>query len=124
MLVELVGYPANVIAVRGTGTITADDYRGVLEPAIARAAETGRPVRMLLIFGEDFEGYASSALLADAALGARNWRGFERIALVTDADWLQTAVSMLAPLIPGEVRVRATRDLPEADLWIRSPDSA
>jgi hypothetical protein len=120
MFTELTGYPLGVIAIRGTGNITANDYREVLVPAIARAADGGHPVRLLLILGLAFEGYDPSALLADTQLGARSWRSFDRIAIVTDAEWLQVAVRLLGPLIPGEVKVYPTQDEPVADAWIRS----
>jgi hypothetical protein len=42
------GYPDSVVAVRGTGRVTAEDYRTVLDPSISRATADGRTARILL----------------------------------------------------------------------------
>jgi hypothetical protein len=112
------GMPESVVAVRGVGRVTGDDYRTVLDPAIDRATADGRKARLYLELGEAFEGYDASAMLADASVGVGHWTSFERIALVTDVDWVRHAIHLFGPLIPGEVRVFAVGDLDAARAWV------
>jgi hypothetical protein len=112
------GLGDGVVAMRGVGLISAADYRDVLAPAIARATTGGRKARLLLELGEGFEGYDTSAMLADGALGIGHLGSFERIAIVTDAEWLSRAVRLFGALIPGDVRLYATGDGERARAWI------
>lgn len=119
MLTTIDGFADGIVAVRGTGLVTADDYRTVLTPAITRATADGRKARLLLEFGEGFEGYDTSAILSDSALGIGHLGSFERIAVVTDADWLRRAIHLFGGLIPGDVRLFAAQDGSLAEDWIR-----
>jgi hypothetical protein len=112
------GFPAGVIALRGTGHITGEDYAAVLEPAVAAATAGGRKARLLLEFGEGFDGYSPDAILADSSAGIRHFASFERIAVVTDVPWLRHAVQLFGPLIPGHVHAYAVDQTDEARSWI------
>jgi hypothetical protein len=54
----------------------------------------------------------------DTKLGAGSLRSWERIAVVTDAEWIQHGVKAFGWMIPGEVRVFPGRDLDEATAWV------
>jgi hypothetical protein len=112
------GMPDTVIAVRGVGRISADDYRTVLDPAIERTTSGGRKARLYLELGDGFEGYEPSAMLADASVGMGHWRSFERIGLVTDTDWVRHAMHLFGPLIPGDVRVFPVTEAGNARAWV------
>lgn len=118
MLAGIDGFADNVVAVRGTGLVTADDYQAVLTPAIADATAGGRKARLLLEFGEGFEGYDTSAILSDSALGIGHLGSFERIAVVTDAEWLRRAIHLFGGFIPGDVRLFTTAESHDAEAWI------
>ncbi len=112
------GMPGTVIAVRAVGRVTADDYRTVLTPAIDRATTDGRKARLYLELGEGFDGYDPSALLADTTVGMGHFTSFERIAVVTDTDWVRHAIHLFGPLIPGDVRVYRVDETDDARRWI------
>ena len=119
MLEPMSGFPGGTVAMRGTGMVTLDDYRTVLTPAVQRATSGDRKARLLLVLGEGFEGYEPGAVLADTALGVTHLGSFERIAIVTDEDWLQRAIHLLGGLIPGDVRLFRVAAQADAEAWIR-----
>ena len=110
--------PEGVVAVRGVGRVTADDYRSVLEPAIEGATASGRRTRLYLELGEGFEGYDMSAMLADTKVGLGHLASFERIAVVSDADWVRHGIHLFGPLIPGAVRVFPVSETTAARAWV------
>lgn len=120
-MLELISdLPAGVVGVRAHGTITADDYQHVLAPAFdaaAQASGTGR-VRVLYVLGADTPDFTASAMWEDAKLGVGHIRTWERIAMVTDADWIRHTVKALAWAIPGDVRVFASTAEDEARAWV------
>ncbi|HEX5579862.1 MAG TPA: STAS/SEC14 domain-containing protein [Candidatus Limnocylindria bacterium] len=120
MLELIPGFDETTIALRGRGTVTADDYRTVLMPAVERATAGGHKARLLLDLGEGFEGYDAGGLLADAEVGIGHLGSFDRIAIVTDTDWLRRAIHLFGGMIPGELRLFAAAEEAQAEDWIRS----
>jgi SpoIIAA-like len=116
------GFGDDVVALRGTGTLTAEDYRTVLAPAIERSTAGGRKAKLLLELGEGFEGYDPGAILADATVGGGHMGSFERIAVVTDAEWIRRAMQLFGGLIPGDVRLFSVADGNSARDWIAARD--
>jgi hypothetical protein len=118
-MLELIGgFPDTTVAVRGVGTVTADDYREVLAPAIDRATAGGRKARLLIELAAGFDGYDPGAVAADASLGIGHLGSFERVAVVTDHDWLRAAVNVFGVLIPGDVRLFRVDAADAAQAWI------
>jgi SpoIIAA-like len=120
MLEPIERFDANFVALRGTGTVTGDDYRQVLQPAVEHATAGGAKARLLLELGEGFEGYDAGALMADAGVGIGHMGSFEKIAVVTDTDWLRRAISLFGGLIPREVRLFEAAQGREARVWIQA----
>jgi hypothetical protein len=112
------GLPDNVIALRAVGRVTSADYENTLGPAIAKATEGGRKARLLLELGEGFEGYDPSAMFADAEVGMGHMGDFDRVAVVTDTEWIRHAIRLFGPMIKGEVRDYPVADGKTAREWI------
>ena len=102
--------PEGVLGLKASGTVTSDDYESTLIPAVNGVTAGGR-ARVLLVFGEDFEGYDAEAALDDMKLGAHTWRDFEKIAFVTDHSAYRNLVRGFGFLMPGEVRVYSMNEL-------------
>lgn len=108
-----------VLEFTASGTVRAADYQDVLVPAVEEAlAEWGR-IRLLARFGPDFERYDLGAIVDDAKLGLRHWRGFERAAVVTDVAWLRHLVGGIGFAMPCPVQVFRDARLEEARRWLR-----
>jgi hypothetical protein len=99
------------------GKVTEDDYRDVLLPAVNAAVER-HDVRLLYILGEDFESYSPGAVWADTKLWAQHAKAWKRIAIVSDADWLEHSVKAFGWLIPGEIKVFDTDEVHDAKEWL------
>lgn len=123
MLEILPNTPDNVVAVSATGQVIRRDYDEVLIPAVEQAAQAHEGVRILYHLGPYFVGFSAGAMWDDARLGVRHMRAFERIAVVTDKDWVVNAVKAFAFVIPCPVRVFPDASLEAAMAWIVEPDS-
>ena len=109
--------PPGIVALNAEGKITDSDYKTVVVPAIEAAKTAHGKVRILIRFGPEFEGYTAHAMLDDTMLGLSHWNDFERLAVVTDVDWIGQGVRLFAPLIPAKVRVFPVGALDEALGW-------
>ena len=121
MMHVLEGFPDNVVAVRAEGDITAHDYRSVLHPAIDHATVDGK-ARLLYALGPEFTGFEGGAFWEDAKMGFQHLTSFERIAVVTDIDWVQRSIHLFGVFIPGTVRVFQNSEFETAKTWITSAE--
>jgi hypothetical protein len=118
-MIEIIqGLPEGTLGFSLSGTVGKEDYDDVLVPALERAIEEHDRVKLLMRFGEAFEAYSLAAAWEDTLAGLRHWRGFERIAVVSDVAWLRAAVAALAPLLPCPVRLFGLNGAEEARLWL------
>lgn len=117
MLERYQSAPNNVLAIRAVGKITDDDYKTVLIPAVEDQIKATGKVRLVYVIGLEFEDFSARAALDDALLGVVHWRDFERIAVVTDRDWIAKAMRMFMPLLPGEKQLFGIDQLQDAFDW-------
>jgi SpoIIAA-like len=113
--------PTGTIGVEAVGKVTEEDYRDVLVPAISTALERN-DVRLLYVLDEDFGSYSPGAMWADTKLWAQHLKAWKKIAIVSDADWLENSVKAFGWLIPGEVKVFETDDIDDAKEWLSGAD--
>jgi hypothetical protein len=124
MLELIPDLPDHVLGLRATGTVTSDDYASVLVPELERMLGAYRRVRLLYVLAEGFDNYTRGAAWEDARVGMRHFTSFERVAVVTDVDWIETGVKAFGFLMPGDVRVFDGETLDEARAWVIEPLSS
>ena len=115
--------PDRVLGIRAHGEVVADDYKNVLVPAIEEKLTRHKKVRLLYVVDEDFTGYSGGAAWEDAKIGMKHLTSFERVAVVTDVDWIEKMIKAFGFALPGEVRVFDDDELERARRWISEPPS-
>ncbi len=122
MLKLIQDLPQGVVGVEAQGQVSASDYEQVLVPAVdaAREAAGDGKVRLLYVLGSDFPDYTAGAAWEDAKLGLGRIRSWERIAIVSDAEWLRRAIHGLGWMMPGEVKVFGMGEADNARAWVVS----
>jgi hypothetical protein len=115
--------PDNVLGLRASGEVTGNDYTTVLVPALEEKLTRFKKARLLYVLGDEFKGYTGGAAWEDAKVGMKHFTAFERLAVVTDIDWIENATKAFGFMFPGEVRVFEDDDLEEARQWVSEPPS-
>ncbi|MBK0329089.1 STAS/SEC14 domain-containing protein [Rhodobacteraceae bacterium F11138] len=110
--------PQGVMEIQLTGKLEARDYHDVLTPALEQAMADHDRLRMLVRIGPGFEGFSAGAAWADIRLGLRHWSGFDRIAVVTDADWIENGIKVMGFAFPGPVETFEPDELDAARRWL------
>ena len=119
MITLIPDMPMGTVGVRASGRITDEDYREVLVPALGEALQGGK-VKLLYVLDEDF-AYSAGAAWEDTKLWARHLRGWEKVAVVSDADWLEHSIKAFGWLMPGDIRVFELDDVDDAKEWLAAP---
>lgn len=121
-MIEIVeGFPANVIAVRASGELTHEDYEKVLIPAVEAGLARRDKVRIYYELGPQFSRMKAGAAWDDLKLGLAHYLRWERVAVVTDHDWIRHAVGAFRFLVAGEVKTFRMCEAREARDWITGP---
>jgi SpoIIAA-like len=120
MIVQLPGFPENVIAFAGRGQVTKADYVSTLIPVVEKALAGHDRLRLYYELGGDFAGMDADAIMEDFKIGMQHLSRWERAAVVTDVQWIAHAISLFGFLMPGAIKVFSTIDADQARLWIVS----
>jgi len=118
MIERLNGVPDRVLGFVASGQVTARDYETVLMPAIDAAIKQHGSVRLLYQIGPGVTGFTAGAMLDDAKVGLSHLKAWERIAIVTDIDWVAGTAHLFGFAMPCPVKVFANRDFADAQAWI------
>lgn len=111
--------PAGVLGFEARGKVTAKDYETVLMPELERAAAGGKGLRFVYHLGPAFEGFSVGAMVDDTRVGLAHLRHWERIAVVTDEEWVRAGVSLVSAFMRSTLRVFPNAALDEAVVWVQ-----
>lgn len=124
MMKPIQDLPEGVSGIVAQGTVTKHDYRAVLRPMLETAASAGEPIRLLYVFGDEFEGFTPGAAWEDVNLAFDHLRDVERCAVVSDGAWVKAASQLMGALMPTKVRKFEPGHWDEAVDWLGSRESA
>jgi hypothetical protein len=119
--------PAGVLGFRASGKITRDEYQHLMTP-IYEALERGEKLNIYFELAGDFEGLDLGALWEDlkaaGSVGLKHRSSWQRMAVVTDKDWIRHGAAVFGRLAPGELRVFGPAETAQAKAWVAEPLSA
>lgn len=118
MIKHLTDFPDNVLAFVCRGHVTKQDYDTVLVPAVAQALKRHGKARLYYEIGSDFTGIDPGAVWEDFKVGMESFTRWERMAVVTDVDWIKNAARFFGFMMPGELRIFPASDAAKARAWI------
>jgi SpoIIAA-like len=111
---------------RASGKITSDEYRKMMEPIYA-ALERGDKLNIYFELADDFQGLDLGALWQDVqaagSVGLKHRSSWQRMALVTDKDWVRHGASAFGWLAPGELHLFVPSERDKARAWLAETSS-
>jgi SpoIIAA-like len=122
MIRLLTGFPDSVLAAACEGHVTRRDYEEVLIPAVAAALQRHPKLRIYYEVTPQFSGIEAGAVWEDFRLGMTHLSRWERMAAVTDVEWIRMAINAFRFLMPGRLRVFPLAEREAAQRWILAQD--
>jgi hypothetical protein len=110
--------PAGTIGFEAVGEVEDDDWEEAVEPVLRQEIAAGRNVRLLYLIGAGAREVEGDAMSADVEFRVRHATFYERVAVVSDEDWMRPALRAFSFLLPGKARGFRVRDLAEAKAWL------
>ena len=118
MLRPIAQMPAGTIGFEAVGEVEDDDWEEVVEPVLRREAAEDRKIRLLYLIGPEARQVEGDAMSSDVGFRMRHATSFERVAVVSDEDWMRPALSALSFLLPGKAKAFPVHDLETAKQWL------
>lgn len=118
-MIELIsGLPDNVVGIIASGYVSASDYETVLVPTVESRLKQFDKLRLLYRLGPEFKGFTAGAMWDDLKLGVAHWKAWERIAVVTDVDWIANLSRVFSFAMPCPTRVFPNSAIVQATDWL------
>jgi hypothetical protein len=118
MLRRMDDMPTGTIGFEAVGEVEDDDWEKAVEPVLRHEMADGRKVRLLYVLGPEARDVEGDAMAADTEFRARHASSFERVAVVSDEDWMRPALRALSFMLPGKAKGFRVRDLAAAKTWL------
>ncbi len=121
MIEMLDGFPDNVVACAATGQVTKQDYEQIFIPKVDQALKLHPRIRCYYELRPGFTGFDAGAAWADTKVGIEHFTRWERVAVITDLEWIRLSTNFFGAFLPGRVRVFSPEEAADAKSWIAAP---
>lgn len=118
MMERIPDLPDNVLGFRASGAVSADDYKNVVVPAVETASKANAKLRLLYVIPNDCTGFSVDSMWDDTKVVMGHVKQWEKIALVSDQEWLRDATRLLGQLMPGELKAFPMQEEASAGAWV------
>ena len=104
MLRRIADMPGGTIGFEAVDAVEDDDWEDVVEPVLRREIADGGNVRLLYLLGPGSGGVEGHAIKADAGFRGRHASSFDRLAVVSDEDWVRPRCARCQSSCPARRR--------------------
>ena len=122
MVVPIKELNGNNIGFEAKGVVTGDDYEKIMIPAIKKVVSKYDKINFLYHIGKEFESYDLKALYNDSKVGFSYLFDFNKIAVVTDKEWVKNLVKAFTPFYPAKIKVFDEEQYHDAIEWLNQQD--
>jgi hypothetical protein len=123
MLRRMTDMPVGTIGFEAVGDVEDDDWEDAVEPVLRQEIAEGRKLRLLYALGTATREVEGDAVKADTGFRARHATSYERVAVVSDEDWVRPALRTLSVLVPGKAKGFRVREMDAAKAWLADDSS-
>ena len=124
MLQQMPDMPAGTVGFEAVGKVEDDDFERSVEPVLRGEIAAGHKIRLLYLLGPGMREYEGDTLGEEMKFAARHPTSYERVAVVSDEDWLRPALRVLSVLVPGQLRAFPVNQLAAAREWLATADGS
>ncbi|MCA1959697.1 MAG: STAS/SEC14 domain-containing protein [Desulfomonile sp.] len=110
----------DILAVRGSGKLTKQDYEEILLPRLEEMVGEHSKIRFLFYMDRDFEGWEPGAAWDYAKFGFRHRNNFSKVAGVCGPKWVEWEFKLKSLFTGAGVKTFPCDRRSEALEWIEA----
>jgi len=89
MLKRVENLEDDTLGFEAVGEVTGEDYEKTLIPALEEALKKYDKINFLYLIGDNFKSFDLKAMYDDSMVGVKHFFDFNKIAVVTNKDWIK-----------------------------------
>lgn len=121
-MVELLNdFPPYVAAYKATGQVSKEEYEQVVMARINEVARQYGKINFLVLMATDVSDYSFGSLVDYVKMTFNHFKEWNRLAVVSDAQWVNKVYEALGGLVYGKVKSFRINEYEEARQWISEP---
>ena len=124
MLTKIENVPSHVAAFKATGKVDKHDYDNILVPELEQKDKEHGHLHMLMLLETPVKNFTLGAWMEDAWMGLKHFKGWRKIAIVTDERAVGAFTDKFSFLIPGEAKGFKLSELETAKQWVAEEDQS
>lgn len=124
MITQLTDVPNTMVAFRASGEVTREDFDKIVLPAVAELVQRTDHLNYLLILDTPLKNFTFSAWIKDALLGLNNLTKWNRCAILSDSNGINSFTNLFGKVMPGEFKGYKPEQLAEAVAWVSGEPEA
>ena len=124
MLIKIEDVPSHVAAFKATGKVDKHDYDNLLVPELELKDKEHGHLHMLMLLETPVKNFTLGAWLEDAWMGLKHFRGWRKIAIVTEENAVETFTNKFSFVIPGKAKGFKLSELETAKQWVAEEDQS
>ena len=121
MIQQINGLGDHVAAFRVTGAVTKEDYERVVLPVVNNVHAKHDHFNFLLVINTELKNYTIGAWIEDFLLSLKNITKFNRMALVSESEFVEKLTHLVDKLAPGEYKSFPLKEEQIAISWVNTP---
>lgn len=121
MVELLTDLPPHVAAYKAIGAISKEEYEQVVMHRVDQVAAEYGTINFLVLLETGMENYSIGAFIDYIKVSFEHFSKWNRMAIVTDQEWVGKAYNALSYLVHGEIRSYPVKDLNTAKAWVSAP---
>jgi len=121
MVQLLEDFPPHVAAYKASGSVGKEEYERVVMKRVDEVAVEFGKVNFIVVLQTGMEDYTIGAFLQYLKVSFEHFFKWNRMAIVSDEQWVRRAYDFLGHIVHGEIRTYEIKRLDEAREWVSEP---
>jgi hypothetical protein len=121
MVQLLTDLPPHVAAYKASGAISKEEYEQVVMARVDEVALKYGRINFLVLLETGMENYSIGAFIDYIKVSFEHFTKWNRMAIITDQQWVRRAYDVLSHVVHGEIRTYELKDFSAAKEWVSGP---
>lgn len=118
MLKFLNGLPQHTVGIEVEGTVTKEEYESVVVPKMKTFANREDEINYIVVLKSGLDSFTAGVWWEDFKMALKQFNKWNRVAIVTDQETVETATNIFGFAFPGQHRLFKLNQLDEAKHWV------